>query len=331
MKRRDLIALCAGAAAAFAFAWPLNMHAQQPGTAKRMGYLSSTSAVGAGSWFSCFKEGLGKLGWIEGKTITFENRALQGGPDLLPGLAAELIRLKPDLILAAGTPAAQVMQRATRDIPVVFVMVTDPVASGIIKSLARPEANVTGVSNYLRATTAKLLEFIRAVAPEATRVAFIYDPANAGKVLELGELRAAGRALGVAIEPVEIRVSADIEVAFATMAKAPPGALIVPADGVTNSGRERIVALAAKMRRPAIYQTREFVDAGGLMSYGLNTCEHFRGVAGHVDKILKGAKPGDLPVELPTTFELIINLKTAKALGVKIPQVLLLRADRVIE
>jgi putative ABC transport system substrate-binding protein len=331
MKWRGFIALCTCAAAATSIAWPLATHAQPSGKVKRMGYLSSTSAAGAEGWFACFKDGMGKLGWSEGQTITFDRRTLQGGPDLLPGLADELIRLKPDLIFAAGTPAAQVMQRATRDVPVVFAMVTDPVASGIVKSLARPEANVTGFSNFLRATTAKLLEFTRAVDPKLSRVAFLYDPANAGKVLELRELGAAGHALGVVIEPHEIRVSGDIEGAFAAMAKAPPGALIVPADGVTNTGRERIVALAAKMRRPAIYQTKEFVDAGGLMSYGLNTCQHFRGVASHVDKILKGVKPGDLPVELPTTFELVINLKAAKALGIKIPQSLLLRADRVIE
>lgn len=249
----------------------------------------------------------------------------------MTALAEELIRPTPDLIFAAGTPAAQELQRATRDIPVVFAMVSDPVASGIVKSLPRPEANVTGVSNFLPATTGKLLEFAKAVVPKASRVAFLYDPANAGKLLELQELRASGPVQGVTIEPHELRTSADIERAFVAMTKAPPGALIIPTDGVTLRSRNQIVELAAKMRRPAIHQTREFVDAGGFMSYGLNVCQHFRGVASYVDKILKGAKPGDLPVEQPSTFELIINLKTAKALGLKTPQSLLLRADRVIE
>ncbi|MBI3371460.1 MAG: ABC transporter substrate-binding protein [Betaproteobacteria bacterium] len=325
MNRRDaVVALLVLGAAPRAFA-------QKAGNSKRIGFLSSTSAAATAIWFACFKDGLAKLGWNEGQTIAIERRALQGGPELLPALAGELIRLNPDLIVAVGTPAAQVLHRATRDLPVAFVMVSDPVASGIVKSLARPEANVTGVSNFLPATTGKLLEFTKVVLPGASRIAFVYDPANAGKLLELQELRASAPVRGVSIEPHEVRTPADIERAFAAMTKSPPGALIIPADGVTNSSLRRIVALAAKIRRPAIYQTREFVDAGGFMSYGLNTCQHFRRAASYVDRLLKGAKPGDLPVEQPTTFELVINLKTAKALGLTIPRELLLRADEVIQ
>ena len=331
MDRRDLKALCAGAASAFALAWPLAMHAQQTDKMKRIGFLSSSSLAGSQTFRSCFSEGLAKLGWAEGQTVAIELRTLLDTPRPLPVLAEELIHLRPDLLFAAGTPAAQVMQRTVRDIPVVFAMVSDPVASGIVKSLARPEANVTGVSNFLPATTGKLLEFAKAIAPKATRVAFLYDPANGGKLLELKELRLLGPSQGVAIEPHELRNPEDIERAFAALTKSPPGALIIPTDGVTLRGMDTLVQRAAKLRRPAIYQTREFVDAGGLMSYGLNVCQHFRNAASHADKILKGAKPGDLPVELPTTFELIINLKTAKALGIKIPQSVLLRADRVIE
>jgi len=331
MKRRGFITLCASAAAGISTSWPLAMLAQQSGKVKRIAYFSGTSAAGTQARFACFKEGLGQLGWIEGQNIAIEQRTSPGNPDLLPALAQELTRLKPDVIVTTGTPAAQIMQRATRDLPMVFVMVSDPVASGIVKNLARPEANVTGFSNFLPATTGKLLELIKTAVPKASRVAFLYDPTNPGKRLELQELRASGPVLGVAIEAHEVRTAGDIEGAFAAMTQAPPGALIIPSDSVTVDGLRRIVALAAKIRRPAIYQSREFVDAGGFMSYGLNVCQHFRGAASHVDKILKGAKPANLPVQQPTTFELIINRKTAKALGLEVPPSLLARADEVIQ
>lgn len=329
MKPAALIARCAVAAAAISMAWPLIAGAQESGKVKHIVYFSGTSAANPAR-FACFKDGLRDRGWIEGKNIAIEQRSSLGRPDLLPALAEEIIRLKPDLVVTTGTPASQAMRRAPREVPMVFLMVSDPVASGIVKSLARPEANVTGISNFLPATTAKLLEFIRTVVPKASRVAFLYDPANAGKVLELQQLRASAPALGMVIEPHELRGADDIESAFTAMTKAPPDALIIPTDNVTLDGMRRAVALAAKIRRPAIYQSREYVDGGGLMSYGLNVCQHFRHAAIHVDKVLKGANPADLPVELPTTFELIINQKTAKALGITIPQSLLARADELI-
>ena len=306
--------------------------AQQAGRIKRIVFVSASVDTAFDARFACFKEGLGPLGWIEGQTIAVElRRATGGGVEKLLELAEEAARMKPDLIMTSSTPVAQVVKRAVRDIPVVFVMVSDPVASGIVKSLARPEANVTGMSNFLPATTAKLLEFIKELAPASKRVAFLYDPGNAGKRLELEILRAGAPGLGLAIDPHELRSTADIDGAFAVLAKSPSGGLIVPTDSVTQKGMQQIVAHIAKLRRPAMYQTVEYVEAGGLMSYGLNVCQHFRRAAAYADKILRGAKPADLPVEQPSTFELVINLKTARALGLKIPASLLARADRVIE
>jgi putative ABC transport system substrate-binding protein len=331
MNRRCFIKLLAGAAAGLAIAWPPAALSQQPGKVKRIGFISEGTVASMRGRFACFNEGLAKLGWIDGQNIAIEQISGQGNSDLLPGLAGDLVRSRPDLVVSSGTTASQTMQRATRELPVVFVMVSDPVASGIVKSLARPEANVTGFSNFLPATTPKLLEFIKAVAPKASRVAFLYDPTNAGKRLELEELRGGVKSLRMSIEPHGVRTPAEIEAAFAAMSKSRPGALIVPSDNVTLASLPKIVALAARMRIPAIYQSREFVDGGGFMSYGLNVCQHYRRAANHVDRIFKGAKPAELPVELPTTFELMINLNAARALGVKVPPALLVRADEVIE
>ena len=333
MRRRGFVRFLAGVAVAVSLAWPVVLGAQQAGTPKRIvwvsgGYVDSVYDARV----ACFKEGLVPLGWIEGQTVAFEHkRAGTAGVEALLELAEAAARLKPDLILTLSTPQTQVVKRAIRDIPVVFMSVSDPVASGIVKSLARPEGNVTGVSNFLPATTAKLLEFVKQMVPAAKRVAFLYDSANPGKRIELEILNKAAPGLGMTIEPHELRSVADIDGVFAALAKSPPSALLVPVDRVTTAGMERIVALAAKLRRPAVYQTREFVEAGGLLSYGLDLCQHIRRAATYADKILKGAKPGDLPVELPSTFDLVINLKAAKALGLKVPQSLLVRADRVIE
>jgi putative tryptophan/tyrosine transport system substrate-binding protein len=272
-----------------------------------------------------------QLGWIEGQNIAIDVLWSDITNEAYRSLAAELNDPKLDLIVAYGTPPAQAMQQTKPNAPVVFLMVSDPVASGIVASLARPGGNITGISNFLPATTAKLLELIKTAVPAASRIAFIYDPRNYGKVLELRELQTAAPRLGVTLNARELRSPKDVEIAFAEMAQTRPDALVVPSDGRTLAGLRTIVDLAAKMRLPAIYQTREFVKAGGLMSYGLNVCDHHRRGASYVDRILKGAKPADLPVEQPTTFELFINAKTAKALGLTIPSTLLARADEVIE
>ena len=325
MRRRAFITLLGGAAT-----WPLAARAQQSRKLFKIGFLSSYTAEAGKDLVGCFRKGLEELGWIDGKNISIEFRWAQGRAEQYPVLAAELVHLDLDLIAANSTPAAQALQRATRDIPVVFMSVSDPVASGIVKGLARPEANITGVSNFLPATSGKLLELLKSVAPNASRVVVLRDPDNAGKSLEVRELQASGPVLGLAIEVMDVRNVEEIAGAFAAIGHGPT-ALVTLADGVTISNRKQIVELAAKHRLPAIYQVRAFVDAGGLMSYGLNFCQHFRRGARYVDRILKGAKPADLPVELPTTFELIINRIAANAIGVAISESFLMRADEVIE
>ncbi len=327
--RRELIALVGGAATS-PLLYALPARAQPNGKTMRIGSLSGGSREGTQERDACFQDALRRLGWVEGQNILIERRWAGGNTALLPGLAAELVRLKPDLIMVSGTPAAKAMQQATQDIPIVFNMVSDPVASGIVASLARPNGNITGVSNFFPAMVGKLLELIETVSG-ANRFAVLYDPSNPGKQLDVRGLQDSGRAMRVDIEPMPLRGAASVDVAFATMAKTPPGALIVLVDSITLSNRQSIVEQAARLRRPAIYQERAFVEAGGLMSYALNYCAHFGRAAAYVDKLLKGAKPTDLPVEQPTTFEFVINLKTAKALGLTIPPTMLALADKVIE
>jgi putative ABC transport system substrate-binding protein len=271
------------------------------------------------------------LGWVKGRNIQFDYRWSGGAATPLPSLAAELVRLNPDLIIVSSTPGAQAVQKATREIPAVFVAVSDPVASGIVASLARPGGNLTGVSNFLPTTTGKLLELLKAATTSAVRIAVLRDPNNAGKQLELRELQVLGSNLGVAIEAVDVRAPDDIEDAFSYLNRIGADALITLVDGVTMTNRHRIAELAAKHRLPTIFQVRDFVDAGGLMSYGLNYCQHWRSAAAYADRILKGDKPADLPVQLPTKFELIINLKAAKAIGLTMPPALLGLADELVD
>jgi len=325
MRRREFIALTGAAAA-----WPLAARAQQTAKVARIGSLSGGSTAGTKDRDACFQDGLRQLGWIEGQNIVIERRWASGNTARLPGLAAELVGLKPDLLMTSGTPSAQAMQRATHDIPVVFNMVSDPVASGIVTSLARPTANITGVSNFFPAMIGKLLELIKTISG-ATRFAVLHDPSNPGKQLDFRVLQDNGRLLGVVIEPMAARSAEDVDAVFATTAQRPPGALIVLVDSVTLSNMQSIVDHSARLRLPVIYQERGFVELGGLMSYALNYCAHFRRAAAYVDKILKGEMPSNLPVELPTTFELVINLKAAKALGLNIPPTILALADHVIE
>jgi len=329
MRRREFIALIGGAGAAAAST--IAARAERPVKRFRIGFLSSFTADGGKEFIGCFRKGLQELGYIEGKNITIEFRWAEGREERYATLAAELVRLDLDLIACNSTPAALALQHVTRKIPIVFASVSDPVASGIVASLARPQANITGVSNFLPATTAKLLELLKTAVPSASRFIVIRDPANSGKMLEVQELQAGARKLDVRLEVVDVRDAKDIANALSPGKHQSGSALVVLNDGVTLSNRDRIVQLAAASKLPAIYQPREFVVAGGLMSYGLNFCDHYRRGAAYVDKILKGAKPADLPIELPTTFQLVINLKTAKALGLAVPPTLLARADEVIE
>jgi putative ABC transport system substrate-binding protein len=325
MRRREFIGLVGGTAA-----WPIAARAQLGKTA-RVGFLSGFFQASDKGPVDCFQDGLRELGWIEGKNIEVQYRWAAGLLKRFTELADELVRLKPDVIVATSTPGAQAVQRLAGKIPVVFMGVSDPVASGIVASLARPGANVTGVSNFLPATTTKLLELLKSVSPQLSLVAVLNNPTNPGKVLEVRELERAGPTLGIAVESIEVRSSEDFDPALSRIAPSRFDAIVTLQEGVTFENRFRIVTYAEKNRLPAIYQIREFVAAGGLMSYGLNYCQHYRRGAAYVDKILRGANPAELPVELPTTFELIVNLKSAKAIGLALPETFLLRADEVIE
>lgn len=326
--RRRLFACSAAAAAA----WPLLTKAQRSKSPARLGLLGpGNSSKDGEKWIGCLRSGLRDLGWIEGKSLSVEYRSAEGIADRYRPLAAELVSMAPDVIIATSTPGAQAAQRATRSIPIVFVAVSDPVASGLVATLARPGGNITGVSNFLPSTSGKLLELLKVAAPGASRFGVLYNPSNAGKVLDLQEIETAAKVLGMAIEPLGVRSSDDLEDAFLACAQSRCNALVALVDAVTLANRRRITVFAEANRLPAIYQIKEFAESGGLMSYGLDYCRHYRSAASYVDKILKGAQPADLPVELPTRFDLVINLAAAKALGVVIPQSLRLRADELIQ
>ena len=281
-----------------------------------------------------FRQGLRDLGYVEGRNLAIEYRDVEGNYERLPALAAELVANKVDIILAGGTPQPLAAMRATRTIPIVFVATADPVTSGLVSSLARPGGNVTGLSILLSQLVGKNLEQLKRAVPGVTRVAALWHPGGYPERTTKDMLKGAedaGRALGMRLQFVEARVPADFDRAFSDMTRARAGALTVLASNMLLNERSRLVSLAAKHRLPAVYTSREFVDVGGLLSYGPSFAEMFRCAATYVDKILKGAKPADLPVEQPTKFELVINLKTAKALSLAIPQTLLLQADHVIE
>jgi putative ABC transport system substrate-binding protein len=312
-------------------AWPPSGRAQPARKISRIGFMFASSASSARADIDAILTRLRELGSVEGRDFTAEYRWADGNTALLGGLATDLVREKVDLIVTRSTPAALAAKSATREIPIVFSMVSDPVASGIVDTLAHPGGNITGWSNILPETSGKLLELIKAMVPKLSRLAVLGDPANPGKALEVAELRKAAARLGLKLRSLEVRTPKDVEDAFGKMARERPDALIVLTDGVTTTHRQRVVDLAARIKLPAIYQVREFVDAGGLLSYGLNIMRQQERTADYVHRILKGAKPGDLPVEQPTKFELLINRKTAKALGIAVPQELLLRADEVIQ
>jgi putative ABC transport system substrate-binding protein len=313
---------------------PLDARAQQPAKIPRVGILLSGFAASPSEpapLGRAFVEGLRNLGWVEGRNVTFEWRHAEGKTDRYPALAAELVALKVDVIVAASTPGAVALRQATNTIPVVMVAVSDPVGSGLVESLARPSGNMTGLSLLAPALSAKRLDLFKQAMPKLARAAVLWNTANAGMRLRFTQTEAAARTLGVRIESVGVQGPDDFENAFATIVKLRPDALIVLADTVTVGHRRRSIDFAGANRLPAIYEMREFADDGGLMSYGISMPDHFRQAATYVDKILKGARPADLPVEQPTKFEFVVNLKTAKALGLTVPQSVLLRADQVIE
>ena len=310
---------------------PLALEAQPTAKIARIGYLAIDQAASP-HLPEAFLQELRDLGYIEGRNLVIEYRSAEGKSEQLPALAAELVALKVDVIVAPSTVAAQAAKQATRTLPIVSVAI--PVTSGLVTSLARPGGNVTGLSFFSPELVGKCLEQLKLAVPAVSRIAALWQPGGQGEPTEKEMLKAAevaARALGVRLQFVEARGPENFDRAFSEMTRARAGALTVLPSNMFISERRRLVDLAAKNRLPAVYPWREFVDAGGLMSYGLNVADLFRRAATYVDKILKGAKPADLPVEQPTKFELVINLKTAKVLGLTIPQPLQQRADQMIE
>ncbi|MGB7776888.1 MAG: ABC transporter substrate-binding protein [Pseudolabrys sp.] len=324
MKRRDFVTLLGGTAAA----WPLAAFAQQPAKPPTIGFLGADASAFA-PWAAAFVAGLRDLGWIEGRTIVIEYRWSEGRPERYAEIAAEFVRLKVDVIVTVGT-AVPLVKQATSTIPIVFAVAIDPVGAGLVASLAKPGGNVTGLSIQANELAGKRLELLREVMPQLRRLAILFNADNTQPVLEMGETQAEARRLGLEVAIRAIRRAEDIAPAFKDL-RAQADAVYVTVDQLIVANRTRIIAAALNERLPTIFSTRDFVKAGGLMSYGPNYSDLFRHSADYVDKILRGTKPGDIPVEQPTKFELVINLTTAKALGLTMPGPLLLRADEVIE
>ena len=306
--------------------------AQQPKKVPRIAYLAPGDAASESARFEAIRLALRELGYIEGHNIAIEYRYAERKIDRAPELAAELVRLKVDIILVSGDRGTLAAKNATKTIPIVMVgSGLDPVEAGLIESLARPGGNVTGITNLGTELGGKRLELLKEAVPKAARVAVLYDPALPGSLRELKEvLPAAARALGLTIQPREVRAADGFERVFAALSKERPDGLYVRAGPLMNANVKRIAGFALKSRLPSVYTNREAVEAGGLMSYSADLADSYRRVAYYIDRILKGAKPADLPVEQPTKFEFVINLKTAKQIGVTIPPNVLVRADRVI-
>ncbi len=326
-RRETIVALVALGATPFA------IEAQQATKIARIGYLSPNLAASS-HLREAFRQGMRDLGYVEGRNVAFEYRDADGKLERLATLAAELVALKVDVIVAPNTVGVLAVEQATKTIPIVFAVAADPVGSGLVTSLRQPGGNVTGLSILAPELVGKCLELLTQAVPGVSRVAAIWQPGGLGERTEKDMLKgaeAAARTLGVQLQFVEARGPEDFDRAFADMTSARAGALTVLPNNMFNNERRHLVALAAKNRLPTVFPYREGADAGGLMAYGANLADLLRRAATYVDKILKGAKPADLPVEQPTKFELIINLKTAKDLGLRIPQSVLARADEVIQ
>jgi putative ABC transport system substrate-binding protein len=322
VKRREVIALLGGAVA-----WPLAGRAQ-PGKVATIGGLG-VDAVLFAPLVAAFTRRLGELGWTADQNVLIDYRWSQGSPERAAEIASEFVRRRVDVILTTGTAAA-IVKRATSDIPIVFAAANDPVGGGLVSNLARPGGNITGLSNEATDLASKRLQFLHEVTGSLHRLAILVNVGFPQTALELSEGQAAARTLGLDVTLLEVRRAEDIAPAFEAL-KVPADALYVVGDSVLNANSARIVALALAARLPMIFNNRSFVEPGGLMSYGPNIADQYRRAADLVDKILRGTRPGDIPVEQPTKFELVINLKTAKSLGLKIPQTLLATADEVIE
>jgi putative ABC transport system substrate-binding protein len=327
MKRREFITLLGGAAA-----WPLAARAQQAGGMRRIGvlmYWSADDAEGQAR-HAAFTQALKQLGWSDGRNLRIDSRWATAAD--IRRHATELVALAPDVLVAAtGTATTASLLEATRTVPIVFVTVIDPVGAGFVASLARPGGNATGFTNYEYGTSGKWLELLKEIAPRVTRAAVLRDPAIASGIGQFGAIQALAPSLGMELSPVDVRDAGEIERGVTAFARAPNGGLIVTGSAAAVVHRDLIAALAARHRLPAVYPGRYSVTAGGLISYAPDLVDQYRRAAGYVDRILKGERPADLPVQAPTKFELLINLKTAKALGLTVPDTVLARADEVIE
>jgi putative tryptophan/tyrosine transport system substrate-binding protein len=329
MRRRDFITGVAGSVVG----WPLAARAQQPDRMRRIGVLMNLAAddPDAPARVAAFAQGLQELGWTMGRNVRIDYRWGAGVADLYRRYGVELVALTPDLILASGVPAVSAVQQASRTMPVVFVDTTDPVAAGVVASLARPGGYATGFMQFEFGMSGKWLELLKEIAPDVTRAAVIRNPMTPAGSGQLGAIQAVAPSLRVEISPIDVRDTSEIEHAIAAFAREPNGGLIVLSTSLAVAHRDEIIASAARHRLPAVYPFRIYVNAGGLVSYGPDKIDPYRRAAGYVDRILKGAKPADLPVQAPTKYELVINLKTAKVLGIELPPTLSARADEVIE
>jgi len=326
MRRRDFIILLGGATAA----WPLSAGAQQAGKIWRIGMLENTSRSVNAANFDAFRQGMRELGYVEGQNLVIEYRSVDGRSERYPELAADLVRLKVDLIVTRGTPAVLAAKSASATIPVVMAAIAEPPTS-VIASLARPGGNVTGLSSFTSELEPKRIELIKEIVPGIARVAVMYNMSNPVFLPRWQQMERVARSVGFQPQLLDVRKPQDLERAFDAAMTQRADALVVSNDSLTVANRKLITELAAKHRLPAIYASREFVDAGGLIAYAVKLSDQYRRAAVYVDKILKGAKPADLPVEQPTKFELVINLKAAKQIGLTIPPNVLARADKVIK
>jgi putative tryptophan/tyrosine transport system substrate-binding protein len=330
MQRREFLTLVGGAAVA----WPRAARAQQTDRMRRVGVLESRAADDreGQARLAVFAQGLQELGWTDGRNVRIDSRWAAGDAGRYRTYAAELVALAPDVILASASASVTALQQTTRTVPIVFVNVIDPVGAGFVASLARPGGNSTGFTLFEYSLSGKWLELFKEIAPNLTRIAILRDPAIAAGIGQFAVIQAmAPPSFGVELSPIDERDGGEIERDIAAFARAPNGGLIVTASSGAVAYRELIITLAARHRLPAVYPFRYFVTSGGLISYGPDTTEQYRRAAGYVDRILKGQKAVDLPVQAPTKYELVINLKTAKALGLTVPPSLLARADQVIE
>jgi putative tryptophan/tyrosine transport system substrate-binding protein len=328
MKRREFLGIVGGAAV-----WPLGVRAQPADRVRRLGVLTGTGADDTENQarLEAFLQVLQQLGWTDGRNVRIDTRWGSGNADDLRKYAAELVALEPDAILATGSASVGLLLQATRVVPIVFVIVPDPVGSGFVDSLSRPGGNATGFMQFEYSLSGKWVELLKQIAPQTTRAAVLWDPAITAGIGQFAVIQSVAPAVGVEVSPINVRDAGEIERRVTAFARSPNGGLIVPASALSAFHRDLIIALAARNKLPAVYFGRRSVADGGLISYGADFFDQYRRAAAYVDRILKGEKPADLPVQAPTRYELAINLKTAKALGLDIPLSLLARADEVIE